>query len=128
MFHVEPFDTPSHFAPLCGSRNPCTLPPVPKRATSTSFGALRGNTARPSRSPLVNDVRLVRQRYREAAAQTIAYLRQVALGQLDGTTHADRLKAADLLAKYGIGTQQEVTGAGGAPLTVRVVRDDRADG
>jgi hypothetical protein len=42
----------------------------------------------------------------------------------------DRLKALDLLAKYGLGTKSELTGADGAPLNPVVFRErrEKADG
>lgn len=36
-------------------------------------------------------------------------------------TNADRLKALDFLARYGLGTKQEVTGEDGAPVHAGVV-------
>ncbi|MDE2022318.1 MAG: hypothetical protein KGI71_05415 [Patescibacteria group bacterium] len=100
---------------------------MPRRATSTSFGAKNGNDPvaagrhrHPNKS-LVADVKLIRQRYREAAAKTIPYLQDVALGNEEGAGHSDRIRAADLLGKYGIGTQQEVELSGNPDQPIQFV-------
>lgn len=99
---------------------------MPRRATSTSFGAKNGNDPvaagrhrHPNKS-LVADVKMIRQRYREAAAKTIPYLQDVALGNEEGAGHSDRIRAADLLGKYGVGVKTEIEGADGGPVQIQV--------
>jgi hypothetical protein len=104
-----------------------------KSANATSFGASRGNTPKPSRSPVATDVRLIRQRYREGAARTLNRLIQIAAGELTTTvataagpvevppSFADQIRAADQLAKYGIGTTVTPTDDQGKTLHAGVL-------
>lgn len=56
----------------------------------------------------------VRQRLRGSFADRIRILEQIA--DDPKASAADRMRAVDLLAKYGLGTTQEVTGKDGSPL------------
>ena len=71
-------------------------------------GTNRGGTGRPPS--------LIRQRLRGSFDDRIRVLEEIAD---DPTVSAsDRMRAIDLLAKYGLGTQAEVTGADGGPVQV----------
>ncbi len=112
---------------------------MPRRATATSFGATRGidpvkAAKRVSAKAIAAgcDVRMVRQRMREAASRQLGVLEAIADGSLKSQfatlagpcevepTAAERIRAIDTLAKYGIGTQHELTGDPDRPLTLQV--------
>lgn len=121
---------------------------MPRRATATSFGGTRGNTPKPSHSHIGADVRLIRQRYREAASRQLHRLEEIAAGTLaipvlddDGKSLKDadgkvikrkpnldhQLRAMEQLGKYGIGTREEIAGDPNQPLevTVKFVHEQR---
>lgn len=91
-------------------------------------GSRKGNTPGTGRPPSV-----IREQLRGSFADRIAILEAIASGEAvekvrfpDGTESevmksasvSDRLKALDLLAKYGLGTKQEVTGEDGEAIQV----------
>ena len=77
-------------------------------------GGKPGNTPGTGRPPSE-----IRAAMRVALADRIHILQDIADGE--NTSDADRMKALDLLAKYGLGTKAEVTGEDGAPLQAGVV-------
>lgn len=115
-----------------------------KFAAATSFGGTRGLDPIAAAKRVAKehiavgvDVRIVRQRFREAAARSLARLEKIAMGKLtipvrtvgaDGVERveqaqpviAEQLRAIESLAKYGVGTPPvEVTGPNGGPMQVQ---------
>lgn len=88
-------------------------------ATGRVSGGNPGNKGGTGRPPSE-----IRAAMRRSLDQRLVIAEQIA----DDTTadHGERLKALDFLAKYGMGTQQEVTGDAEKPqeLRVRFVHED----
>lgn len=103
-------------------------------------GGVPGNKGGTGRPPSA-----IRRELRETFADLISHLQRIAAGEvvekvvmpggeeteiMRSASVADRIRAMDLLAKYGLGTKQEITGPddGAIPheisVTRRVVRPD----
>jgi hypothetical protein len=94
--------------------NPGDLVPPKHGKGLLRHGSKPGGPPGPGRPPSA-----IREAMREALADRIAIAEQIA-DNVEAST-SDRLRALDLLAKYGLGTKSEVTGEDGAPIHAGVV-------
>lgn len=112
---------------------------MPRRATSTSFGAPRGNPrGDPIKAGAVGtEVEMIRARTRRAFGKRILNLEQIADGSITTPTvtkagvvdlppsFSERVNAIKALGSFGLPTQQAVdVTSGGQPLTLS--DDERA--
>jgi hypothetical protein len=99
------------------------LIPQPDGRGALLSGGMPGNKGGTGRPPS-----LIRAALRESFDARIQILEEIADGKLYEVK--DRIKAMETLAKYGLGTKSEVTGADGAPLNPVVFRErrEKADG
>jgi hypothetical protein len=81
-------------------------------------GTNRGGAGRPPSE--------IRARLRGSFDARIGILEQIAGDPAVST--ADRIRALDLLAKYGLGTQQEHSGPDGAPIPTQIIVTRRVIG
>jgi hypothetical protein len=79
-------------------------------------GAKKGNTPGTGRPPSE-----IRARLRGSFDERIKILEEIA--ESPESSASDRIRALDVLAKYGLGTQQEHSGPDGTPLRFTVVED-----
>lgn len=95
------------------------LIPRPNGKGALLAGGVPGNRGGTGRPPSV-----IRERLRGSFDERVKILEQIA--DDPKATAADRIKAVDMLAKYGLGTQQEVVGDPEKPqeLRVRFVHED----
>lgn len=99
-------------APAGYVRSPINGALMPLGAHPGNTGGKKGRSGRP---PSV-----IRERCRGSFEKRIKVLEEIA--DDPETSPADRIRAIDLLARYGLGTQQQVSGAeGGAPFVVGVM-------
>jgi hypothetical protein len=97
------------------SPNKTPKPPVAMRPGARggllrSGGSNKGGTGRPPSE--------IRAMLRGSFSERVKILEQIA-DSVDASA-ADRIKAVDMLAKYGLGTQQEVVGDPEKPQELRV--------
>jgi hypothetical protein len=92
------------------------LRPQPHGGALRNGGTNKGGTGRPPSE--------IRAMLRGSFSERVKILEQIA-DSADASA-ADRIKAVDMLAKYGLGTQQEVVGDPEKPqeLRVRFVHED----
>ena len=87
------------------------LIPQPHGGALRNGGTSRGGTGRPPSE--------LRKRMRGSLEDRLHIAEEIA----DSPTaaYSDRMKALDFLAKYGLGTRQEVTGEDGAAIPTEIV-------